>query len=82
MEVKRRAIQIALEMVSSRNVEDVVLFLKKQLQGTMDQEFDKVEVFTAVFTNFRISNTGSYSSNQSTRARSNSPKSLPMSSTY
>lgn len=42
MEVKRRAIGIALEMVSSRNVEDVVLFLKKQLQGTMDQEFDKV----------------------------------------
>lgn len=44
MEVKRRAIGIALEMVSSRNVEDVVLFLKKQLQGTMDQEFDKVSL--------------------------------------
>lgn len=44
MEVKRRAIQIALEMVSSRNVEDVVLFFKKQLQGTMDQEFDKVMI--------------------------------------
>ena len=42
MEVKRKAIGIALEMVTSRNVEDVVLFLKKQLQGTMDQEFDKV----------------------------------------
>ena len=44
MEVKRRAIKIALEMVSSRNVEDVVLFFKKQLQGTMDQEFDKVMI--------------------------------------
>ena len=42
MDVKRKAIGIALEMVTSRNVEDVVLFLKKQLQGTMDQEFDKV----------------------------------------
>ena len=42
MEVKRRAIGIALEMVSSRNVEDVVLFLKKQLHSTMDQDFDKV----------------------------------------
>jgi coatomer subunit beta len=42
MEVKRKAIGIALEMVSSRNVEDVVLFLKKQLQGTMESEFDKV----------------------------------------
>lgn len=45
MEVKRRAISIALEMVSSRNVEDVVLFLKKQLQGTMDEAFDKVSSF-------------------------------------
>lgn len=42
MEVKRKAIGIALEMVSSRNVEDVVLFLKKQLQGTIESEFDKV----------------------------------------
>lgn len=42
MEVKRKAIGVALEMVSSRNVEDVVLFLKKQLQGTLEQEFDKV----------------------------------------
>lgn len=44
MEVKRKAIGIALEMVSSRNVEDVVLFLKKQLQGTMESEFDKVSL--------------------------------------
>ncbi|ORY34789.1 putative ER to Golgi transport-related protein [Naematelia encephala] len=41
MEVKRKAIGVALELISSRNVEDVVLFLKKQLQSTMDQEFDK-----------------------------------------
>ncbi|WVQ66091.1 hypothetical protein V865_002624 [Kwoniella europaea PYCC6329] len=41
MEVKRKALGIALEMVTSRNVEDVVLFLKKQLQGTLDQDFDK-----------------------------------------
>jgi coatomer subunit beta len=42
MEVKRKALGIALEMVTSRNVEDVVLFLKKQLQSTMESEFDKV----------------------------------------
>lgn len=42
MEVKRKAIGIALEMVTSRNVEDVVLFLKKQLTSTMEQEYDKV----------------------------------------
>jgi coatomer subunit beta len=46
IEVKRKAIGIALEMVSSRNVEDVVLFLKKQLQGTMESEFDKVSGHT------------------------------------
>lgn len=44
MEVKRRALDIALKLVTSRNVEDVVLFLKKQLQSTMDQEFDKVTI--------------------------------------
>lgn len=42
MEVKRKALGVALEMVTSRNVEDVVLFLKKQLQSTMEQEYDKV----------------------------------------
>ena len=42
MEVKRKAIGIALEMVTSRNVEDVVLFMKKQLTSTMEQEYDKV----------------------------------------
>jgi hypothetical protein len=45
MEVKRKALGIALEMVTSRNVEDVVLFLKKQLQSTMESEFDKVRKF-------------------------------------
>ena len=40
--MKRKAIGVALEMVTSRNVEDVVLFLKKQLQNTMEQEYDKV----------------------------------------
>lgn len=42
MEVKRKALGIALEMVSSRNVEDVVLVLKKQLTSTMEQDYDKV----------------------------------------
>ena len=42
MEVKRKAMGIALEMVTSRNVEEVVLFLKKQLQSTSEQQdFDK-----------------------------------------
>ncbi|EJU02825.1 coatomer subunit beta [Dacryopinax primogenitus] len=41
MEVRRKAIGIALAMITSRNVEDVVLFLKKQLSRTLDNEFEK-----------------------------------------
>lgn len=36
MDVRRRALAIALEMVSSRNIEEVVLFLKKELMKTVD----------------------------------------------
>ena len=35
LDVRRKAIGIALEMVSSRNIEDVVLFLKKELIKTV-----------------------------------------------
>lgn len=41
LEVKRKAVGIALKMVTSRNVEDVVLFLKKQLQSTQQEDWDK-----------------------------------------
>jgi len=41
MEVRRKAISIVLSMTSSRNVEDVVLFLKKQLQKTQEADFEK-----------------------------------------
>lgn len=40
-DVRRKALAIALEMVSSRNVEDVVGFLKKELVKTLDGTFDK-----------------------------------------
>ena len=42
LEVRRKALSIVLSMTTSRNVEEVVLFLKKQLQRTQDQEFEKV----------------------------------------
>jgi len=45
MEVRRRALAIALEMVSSRNVEEVVGFLKKELVRTLDGQFEKVGPF-------------------------------------
>ncbi|OAX38117.1 Coatomer, beta subunit [Rhizopogon vinicolor AM-OR11-026] len=41
MEVRRKAMSIILSMTSSRNVEEVVLFLKKQLQRTQEREFEK-----------------------------------------
>ncbi|EGN93580.1 hypothetical protein SERLA73DRAFT_97514 [Serpula lacrymans var. lacrymans S7.3] len=41
MEVRRKAMSIVLSMTSSRNVEEVVLFLKKQLQKTQEQEYEK-----------------------------------------
>lgn len=44
MEVRRKAISIVLSMTSSRNVEDVVLFLKKQLQKTQEADFENVRI--------------------------------------
>ncbi|KAF9528156.1 coatomer protein [Crepidotus variabilis] len=42
IEVRRKAMSIVLSMTSSRNVEDVVLFLKKQLQRTSQEaDFEK-----------------------------------------
>ncbi|KAG0706699.1 armadillo-type protein [Suillus ampliporus] len=41
MEVRRKAMSMVLSMTSSRNVEEVVLFLKKQLQRSQEREFEK-----------------------------------------
>lgn len=43
MEVRKKCLHIALAMVTSRNVEDVVLFLKKQLTRTLDGDYEKVK---------------------------------------
>lgn len=42
MEVRRKAMSIVLSMTSARNVEEVAIFLKKQLLRTQEQDFDKV----------------------------------------
>lgn len=44
MEVRRKAVKIALNMVTSRNVQEVVLFLKKQLTKTLEGDYEKVSV--------------------------------------
>ncbi|KAH7909064.1 coatomer beta subunit appendage platform-domain-containing protein, partial [Hygrophoropsis aurantiaca] len=41
MEVRKKAMSIVLSMTSTRNVEEVVLFLKKQLQRTQEQDYEK-----------------------------------------
>lgn len=38
IDVRRKALGIAMSMVSSKNVEEVVLLLKKELSKTVDQE--------------------------------------------
>ncbi|KAI8337218.1 adaptin N terminal region-domain-containing protein [Chlamydoabsidia padenii] len=41
IDVRRKALNIAMEMVSSRNVQEVVLVLKKELVKTHNQEYEK-----------------------------------------
>ncbi|KAI1365526.1 Coatomer, beta subunit [Xylaria arbuscula] len=41
IDVRKKALGIALEMVSSKNVEEVILLLKKELSKTVDQEYEK-----------------------------------------
>ncbi|SAL98315.1 hypothetical protein [Absidia glauca] len=41
IDVRRKALNIAMEMISSRNVQEVVLVLKKELVKTHDQEYEK-----------------------------------------
>ena len=42
MDVRRKALHLALEMVSSKNVDEVVMLLKKELQKTVDEQYEKV----------------------------------------
>jgi coatomer subunit beta len=41
IDVRRKALTNALDMISSKNVEEVVLLLKKELSKTIDQEYEK-----------------------------------------
>lgn len=42
IDVRRKALGIAMEMVSSKNVEEVILLLKKELSKTVDEQYEKV----------------------------------------
>ncbi|KAI9711940.1 MAG: coatomer subunit beta [Chrysothrix sp. TS-e1954] len=41
LDVRRKALSIAMEMVSSKNVEDVIMLLKKELTKTVDEQYEK-----------------------------------------
>ncbi|KAJ1970763.1 coatomer subunit beta, partial [Dimargaris xerosporica] len=41
LEVRRKALRIAMDLTSQRNVQEVVLFLKKELAKTQDQSYDQ-----------------------------------------
>ncbi|KAI7974416.1 hypothetical protein EIK77_008596 [Talaromyces pinophilus] len=41
IDVRRKALSIAMEMVSSKNVEEIVMLLKKELAKTVDEQYEK-----------------------------------------
>lgn len=41
LDVRRKALGIALEMVSSKNVQEIVMLLKKELSKTVDEQYEK-----------------------------------------
>ncbi len=85
IDVRRKALDIALEMVTSKNVEEVVMLLKKELSKTVDQEYEKAGRHLSQLcpsdSSLRITNTGNSSSTPSTSAPSSSPRWPPASST-
>lgn len=42
LDVRRKALAIAMEMISSKNVEEVVSLLRKELAKTVDEQYEKV----------------------------------------
>lgn len=41
LDVRRKALGIALEMVSGKNVQEIVMLLKKELSKTVDEQYEK-----------------------------------------
>lgn len=82
LDVRRKALELALEMVSSKNVEEVVLLLKKELAKTVDEQYEKVFVVapnSMIETNcYRTLNIEHYLFTQYINAPSNSPRSRPV----
>ncbi|KAL8939382.1 MAG: hypothetical protein Q9216_003395 [Gyalolechia sp. 2 TL-2023] len=41
IDVRKKVLNLALEMISSKNVEEVVMLLKKELSKTLDEQYEK-----------------------------------------
>lgn len=48
IDVRRKALGLALEMVSSKNVEEIVMLLKKELAKTVDEQYEQVGCLVGV----------------------------------
>jgi coatomer subunit beta len=42
IDVRRKALNLAMEMVSSKNVEEIIMLLKKELAKTVDEQYEQV----------------------------------------
>jgi coatomer subunit beta len=42
IDVRRKALSLAMEMVSSKNVEEIIMLLKKELAKTVDEQYEQV----------------------------------------
>lgn len=87
LDVRRKALSIAMDMVSSKNIEEVVMLLKKELGKTVDEQYEKVSICEHDIVwnpadHPRTMSTARFSSIPSTSAPSSSQKSLPAWSTF
>ena len=56
IDVRHKALDIALQMVTSRNVEEVISLLKKDLIKTVEQDYEKVGTTRELTDNGRTTN--------------------------
>lgn len=47
IDVRRKALNLAMEMVSSKNVEEIIMLLKKELAKTVDEQYEQVGLISA-----------------------------------
>jgi coatomer subunit beta len=45
MDIRQKTLDIVLDLVSPKNIEEVILVLKKEISKTQSKEFDKVNSF-------------------------------------